>query len=688
MKKISPILFSILLLMLLSCNTETKTMSDKSVDSFKITPALIEEISKELIGQFGNEATFRINKGVHQVASLWRTEDGNSADFKQFCIEHFVADADQLEKEFLKISRNLEILYGNFHKMAVGMKEPLHLIGDPITKLDEMFGAYSPSSHLTEDLYRNKIAFHVALNFPAYNLEEKAELSKDWNRLDWAYARAGDLYTARVPADLLQNAASSFTTSDSYISAYNIYMGKLVDENGAQLFPEDLKLISHWGLRDELKSNYNTDNGFQKQQMIYKVMKRIISQEIPKAVINQNTHTWNPATNQLFSDGKEITFEREMDERYQQLLNNFHVVRAMDKYYPQYPSYIKRAFSGNMELTQAEVEELFIEFVSSEQVKAVAGLIQARLGRDLEPFDIWYDGFKSRSNINEDELNKITQAKYPNPAAFQADLPNILKRLGFGADKAEFIASKIQVDPSRGAGHAWGAEMKDDKARLRTRVGANGMDYKGYNIAVHEFGHNVEQTISLQDVDYFMLQGVPNTAFTEAVAFLFQSKDLELLGMDKKNADSQYLNTLDNLWSSYEIMGVALVDMNVWKWLYNNPETTAAQLKEAVISISREIWNKYYAPVLGVDNAPILAIYSHMIDNPLYLSNYPVGHIIEFQVEKYLEGRELASELTRMLVNGRIIPQEWMKEAVGTKISIKPLLDDASQALKMVDNLI
>ena len=52
------------------------------------------------------------------------------------------------------------------------------------------------------------------------------------------------------------------------------------------------------------------------------------------------------------------------------------------------------------------------------------------------------------------------------------------------------------------------------------------MDYKGYNIAVHELGHNVEQTFSLNYVDHTLLAGVPNTAFTEAMAFVFQERDL------------------------------------------------------------------------------------------------------------------------------------------------------------------
>ncbi len=125
------------------------------------------------------------------------------------------------------------------------------------------------------------------------------------------------------------------------------------------------------------------------------------------------------------------------------------------------------------------------------------------------------------------------------------------------------------------------------------------MDYKGYNIAVHEFGHNVEQTISLHDVDYYSLNRVPNTSFTEALAFIFQKRDLELLGLSGGDPMKEHMNALANFWSCYEIMGVSLVDMEVWKWMYANPNATPEELKEAVITIAKDIWNKYYTPVLA-----------------------------------------------------------------------------------------
>ena len=111
------------------------------------------------------------------------------------------------------------------------------------------------------------------------------------------------------------------------------------------------------------------------------------------------------------------------------------------------------------------------------------------------------------------------------------------------------------------------------------------MDYKGYNIAVHEFGHNVEQTISMYDVDNYMMSGVPNTAFTEALAFLFQSRDLFLLDINQENKEAEKMQTLDAAWSLMEIMGVSMVEMKVWKWLYENPEATPAASKRSNIKI-------------------------------------------------------------------------------------------------------
>jgi hypothetical protein len=74
-----------------------------------------------------------------------------------------------------------------------------------------------------------------------------------------------------------------------------------------------------------------------------------------------------------------------------------------------------------------------------------------------------------------------------------------------------------------------------------------------------------------------------------------------------------------------------------------------------------------------------------MIDNPLYLSAYPVGHLIQFQLEQFMEGKELPDEVYRMYTLGLLAPQVWMKKAVGEAISIDPVLSAAQEALKVIN---
>jgi hypothetical protein len=629
---------------------------------------------------------FRIERGVEQVANLWREEDGTSEDFELFCKNYFISDSEALNVLFNTLERNFEIILGNLNNIDVGLKQPLQLVGPEITDIDMLFGGYSVYSHLTDDFYKNKIAFITALNFPYYSLEEKTKQGADWSRKEWAYARMGDMYISRVPADVEQEISSTLTEADAYISDYNICMDMLRNDKGEQLFPDGMNLISHWGLRDELKSDYaDKDRGLEKQRMIYEVMKRIVDQSVPVEVINSNEYEWNPYTNAVTKEGNVINYVPEGDKRYEVFLRNFNAARKRDKYSFYHSTEIDRAFDATMEIPKQDIVELFEGLLSSPQVGVVASLIESRLGRKLEPFDIWYNGFRSGDGISEDELTKITSQKYYNADALKADLPNILTKMGWTPKKAKEISDLVVVESSRGAGHAWGAAMKNQDSRLRTRIGESGMDYKGYNIAVHEFGHNVEQTITMNDVDYFMLSGVPNTAFTEAVAFLFQKRDLELLGLTNPNPLDEHLEALSTFWNAYEIMGVSLVDIRVWEWLYDNPNATPSELKKTVISIAKEIWNKYYADVLGGRDETLLGIYSHMIDYPLYLPNYPLGHLIDFQIGQYVKDKNIAEEIERMYTVGRVIPQLWMMNAVGSTISIEPLLDAVDVALEHIN---
>ena len=632
-----------------------------------------------------------VTRGVEQVATLWQENDGSEADFQDLVSRSYAGTCEEKQMLYNRLAYIIEQCNQSADMLNNTLQEPTTLLGkgEP-TQVDWIISGYSPMAHFTEDMFANKIAHVCVLNFPHYSLEEKNTLGKDWSRQEWAYARLGDAFTDRVPGNVIATYSQALSQAENYIAGYNIMMHCLRNEQGEQLWQEPMALLSHWNLRDELKSNYATvPHAHEKQEMIYQVMLRIIRQEIPNCVVSNDKLLWCPTTNDVSgnpdSDIKlKVDISREPDTRYQQIINIFHALQAIDKHRPDAPSHVLRTFNEDLQIPFEEIEALFTQLIQSDEVKQVARIIRERLGRDLRPYDIWYDGFKSRSNISEDVLTAETQMRYPDAKAFEKDIPRMLKDLGFAPEKAKEVASHIVVESARGSGHARPCVGREQPARLRTRVSVKGMDYKGYNIAVHEFGHNVEEVISLYDMDYYTLAGIPNTGFTEASAFLFQERDLQLLHKNLQTSQNAE-QIFDLIWGMYEIMGVSLVDMRMWQWLYANQKATAAELREAVIAIASDVWNEYYAPVLGEKDSPLLAIYSHMVGYALYLPAYPIGNLVQYQLEEHLAQcttqEEWAKEYTRIYQQGCLTPDAWMRGAVGKPMSVEPILTAVREAL-------
>jgi hypothetical protein len=642
-----------------------------------------EETMKKTIDALSRrfpEQQERIETGIKQCSSLWNSEDGNPYDFENFCVNNFLVD-EKLETLFKRFEEKLEYINGHFTALMLQLRHETDENTGPLHPIDTMFASYSPAAHFMDDMFQSKLAFSALLNFKTKDLNEILEKGSEWSRDEWAKTRLGQQFSHRVPSSINQELMNAYNKAEIYISGYNICMDAVIDETGTPMFRKDLKLISHWGLRDELRALYSDpQENLKKQMTILQIMERIISQKLPKSFINNNKKKYEPFTNTL--DGRNA--EGEHNDRYQYVIDIFKAHLKEDAYYPKTPSHIERKFELTRELPEKEVEKLFTTLLSSEESREAASYIKSKLNRDLKPFDIWYDGFKSRSAMPIEELDKKVKEKYPNLQAFEDDMANILRKLGFKSETADFVASKIEVDPARGAGHAWGPSMRTEKSHLRTRVPASGMDYQGFNTAMHELGHCTEQTFSIYKIDHTLLEGVPNTSFTEGFAFVFQDRDLEVLGLASKNENSESMKALDTFWMAREIAGVALVDMRMWRWMYDNKTANAEELKIAVIKIAKDVWNSYFADVFGFKDSSILAIYSHMISSGMYLPDYPLGYIVAYQVEEYFRTHNLADEMERMCKLGSISPAEWMQKAVGQEISPDPLIKAAGKALKHI----
>jgi hypothetical protein len=645
-----------------------------------------------LVARHGDGQRARVERGVAQVKAMWRPTDGDAGALRAFLETQFVSAPEALASLLGRFEEALEALDGGFVEQNRALARHAVLDLGPMLEVDKLLSAFDAGAHVTDDLFDSKLAFVALLNFPLTTLDERLREGERWGRRRWAEVRLTNRFARRVPAAVNQQIARASAQAELYVAGGNIYVQHVLVD-GKRLFPKGMRLLSHWNLRDQIKADYATKDGLPRQRAIAKVMERIVTQTIPASVVNDPGVDWDPVTNSV-APAPAVTIEtgaqpparvdpaREPDTRYARLLGTFRAAKAADPYSPTAPTHIARKFELEREIPEARVSALLEEVLESPLVPRIAKRIEARLGRKLEPFDIWYDGFRPRSSFGEAQLDRATKQRYPTAESLQRDLPNVLEKLGFTAEKARWLSERIVVEPARGSGHALAAGRRGDFPHLRTRVGKDGMDYKGFNIAIHELGHNVEQVFSLYEVDHTLLAGVPNTAVTEALAFVFQARDLEVLGLATPDAEAQRLLALNDLWMTYEIAGVALVDMSVWRWMYAHPQASPAELREATLRIAREIWNRYYAPVLGVRDAPLLAVYSHMVSSFLYLPDYPLGHLIAAQIEEHLRGaKSLGAEFERMASFGSVTPDLWMKHATGAPVGTAALLGAAEGAL-------
>jgi hypothetical protein len=664
-------------------------------------------IVDDLVKRYGEQARPRAERGVRQVLAYWRPDDG---DARAFINESFVADPHQQGMLLTRFSMAMEQIDGHLLEVGRALRSWSELELGPQMDVDALFAAFDIGAHTPEDLFTSKLAFVALLNFDLPDLQEMIAQGPQWSRRQWAAVRLTRGFASRPTGAARQAIAKAGADAEAYIAGYNIWMHHVLAPDGTRIFPKGVRLLTHWNLRDQIKADYAESDkakALLRQQLILAVMQGIVTQSIPKAVIDDPRLDWNPATNavtmspaddveveQMKSQGKRpekavAANDREPDTRYKVWLDDFQASRLLDADSPMARTEIDRHFQLDDEIPEERVRALLTQVLESPLVPRVAALIQKRLGRPLQPFDIWYDGFTQKAP--EDELSRLTRAKYPTAQAYKKDIPRLLEGLGFSEEKAKYLDSKIVVDPARGSGHALEAARRSemyswwgpgDSPHLRTRVNPDGMDYKGYNIAIHEMGHNVEQVFSLYEVDDTLMSGVPGTAFTEALAFTFQHRDLELLGVEKANPAAEHARALKAFWDSYEIAGSALVDLDAWHWMYAHPNATPAEFREAVVSIAKGLWDKYYAKVLGRPGNPQLAIYSHMINSFLYLYRYPIGHLIAFQLEEKLRGPESGRAFENAASYGRVLPDLWMQHATGKPVVAEPMLTATEAALK------
>lgn len=672
----------VIMLYTMSCQNQEKGLAKQSV----ISNNTVEEVQSKLSEVNSLQDVERIFLGVKQVADNWRKEDGSENDFKDFCTENFLI-TDELKSNFERICSNMESLNGYSSRIRFSFTESESFTDVDELKVDPFFRSSIPSMNP----YDSKLAFFIQLNFPHYTLEQKQQYGKEWSREKWAMVALGDSYVSRRNPDFKNDAEEDAATFNKYMQHYFLRMDHVCLEDGSYPFQEETLLHSHRGLRDNCKEEYSRPGGYDRQRLTGIVLEHIIKGTIPRQFLEDTATRWNPWTNELFygNGGKkeEIEIIPEGPVRYEGFRSVFLNRSSEDKLYQDGSTVITRTFE-NHNLLASEVEKLLRDFLSDPVIAKAGKLIESNLGRPLEPFDIWYSGFQEQSFYPADMLDSITMNRYPDPISLQKGLPAILEKMGFSKSEAEHIGAHTIVRPVVSGGYTSSPSMRDGNALFTTMFSPKGLDYKSYRVAMHELGHAVCAIYATDQADNFIMAGWPTSGITEAIAELLAYKNVQGLGLGRNSPEErENLLALATLWYLVEMGGQALTEIETWKWIYENPDASGEDVQDAIFSISENIWNTYFAEIFnGVRNQHILSIYNHFITGSLYLNQYFLGDVIMFQLHEASRSQDLASFLKAACKEGNTLPDLWMEKAVGSPISLDPVINASVKAIEFFNN--
>lgn len=649
----------------------------------RLDPSIRDQTIEALVEAHGEACRGRAAVGVGQCAKLWRATDGDAEAFRTFCLDHFAASESDRARLLARLETALEQVSGHLYEMRRNLRRWSDLVGDEMPKVDALLATFDPAPDLAEQFYEQKLAFVALLNLEKPTLDRLLADGGDWDSNRWAEARIAMSFAPRVPkavADLVRRI--SFEAND-FVAHFHVPVGTMVDARGSRWFESDRALLAHWLIREEIKAGYNDPEGLHKQRALAWVLGRTIDGTVPKAVMDRSRpEDWDPQRNTIAGGDPGDLVDL---ARYEQWMAQFRAARATDPHHPDHPTAIDRKCGLDREIPEATVEQLLVDLLQAPVRRDLATLLRSRLGRDLEAHDIYFeDLFEARS---AESLNAAVKHRFADERVFEAKLPEVLRGLGFADEDAEFLGQRVRVEIARGSGHAMRPRLSEYGAWLRTNRLKSELGWDGFDTAMHELGHNLEQLCSTFFVPRPVLRGVPNTACTEAFAFMYQGLAKRVLGLeDPAQAERAYHEAaLSGMLMACQIAGPGLVELRTWRWLYEQGDAaTAKDLREALLRNAREVWEAHFAEHFGADPHHILGAYQHMIAHPLYLPDYALGRMICQQISSHMRGKDLAVETKRICSIGSLTPDAWMKQAVGAPLSAQPLIDEAAEALRAI----
>jgi len=164
-----------------------------------VMPEVIASAKKALLAKHGDAQRARIERGVSQVAALWRAEDG---DLTKFVSEHFLSEPKAIDALFDRLQKQLEQVDGHGLELGRSLRWDTEVDTGAQLPVDSLLAAFDPGAHVTEDLFNAKVAFAALLNFPLTTLESKLKDGEGWTRRQWAESKLTGRFDTRIPGNI------------------------------------------------------------------------------------------------------------------------------------------------------------------------------------------------------------------------------------------------------------------------------------------------------------------------------------------------------------------------------------------------------------------------------------------------------------------------------------------------------
>lgn len=643
----------------------------------------VDQVVATLVERHGPEHSEPIRAGVERVAACWTPADGSADEFTRFCTEHYVAGAEDRTRLLARLETVLSKTQGHLQEVSRTVRRWSELTGDELPGIDGLLAGFDPAPDLAEQLYAQRIAFLLLLNFAPPTLEQMQRDGRDWSADQWVAARLTRALPARVPAAVQTAARRAQLEATQWAFNFEPCVGALVDAGGRRLYAPGTRLLPHWKMRDEVIQMYGQPDALPRQRALMWCLGRTIEGSLPAVLLERDPEEdWDPQANTL--GGRTVSAPVGL-VRYERWLALFRAERALDAYYPAYPTALARSWDLDREIPVARVEEILTELLAAPVRARLYAFVRGRLGRPLEAHDVYCMAPFARAP--DEELDAAVARRFPDLDAFAEQLPATLRAVGFSPADADWLAGRIRVERGRDAGHCCPSGLPEYGPWLRTSLQRGRFNFAAYGTAMHELGHAVESSLSVGRPPRPALRGVPGSCAVESTANIFCDRRFALVGVRTSTEDIDPLDqmTIENMLGSCQLAGPALLELRAWQWLYEHPAATPAELRDAVLRIAADTWQEFYAPYFGPDPYHLLAAYQHMLSHPLYLANYVLSGIALQQLRAHVREGDVAAELVRMCTLGRLTPDVWMERAVGAPLSAEPLLRDTERVLARLE---